>query len=277
MKSNNDTSGSRFEWIGIRLFPRLTPMKSAAVLVLATLASVAYLGPVPSSKIERSGSNTDSSTGIAQVAAIVPPRNGSDGAERRTGTVPAEVVETPSHTAPTPPLFYPELARIAALEELPGSDALIGLRPFLSDNDPAIRFAALQQMADLNHPERSIYLVVMLQDPVPMLRIAALEALAQGRDAGATRSIEGLLFDFDPEVRIAAIDALGALEDRTAAHTLGGLLGDPDARVRGHAVNALGETGGAIAIGYLRQARHDTESKIRANAEAILAELEAAD
>lgn len=171
------------------------------------------------------------------------------------------------------PALYPELEQIIALENLPASEALTGLQPLLLDADLVIRLAALQALADMTHPHRSIHLIALLQDPEALVRIAALEALGDGQDTTPISSIEALVFDDDAEVRIAAIGALAALENADAVYTLAGLLGDTDSRIRGHAVNALGEIGGELAIGYLRQARYDSASNIRANADAILQEL----
>jgi HEAT repeat protein len=173
-----------------------------------------------------------------------------------------------------PLILYPELARIAELENQSVDTALGELLPMLSNDDPVIRLAAIESLGDIDNQATLPALAAALNDPNPQLRIAALEALASQEDESVVTSIEPYLFDSDRIVRVAAIEALAELESTTALHALAGLLSDPDSLIRHHAVNALGEIGGENAMLYLLQARYDSNENIRANAEAILAELE---
>jgi HEAT repeat protein len=169
-------------------------------------------------------------------------------------------------------LIYPELARIAELENRPESIATASLLPMLSDTDPVVRLAALESLGAMGREAPLAALTAALDDPAPQIRIAALNALMLRGEAAAVGSIESRVFDRDPEVRVAAIDALAAIGDRSSAHTLGALLGDSEPLVRREAVGALGEIGGETALGYLRQLRYDPDESIRASAKAILRE-----
>lgn len=172
-----------------------------------------------------------------------------------------------------PLIWYAELAKIEELENQPSETALGELVSMLSNDDPVIRLAALESVADMSHPARLPVLTAALDDPNSLIRIAALEALGSVDSPSAVSSIEPHLFDRESEVRLAAIEALARLEYEQAIHALAGLLSDQDVRIRHHAVNAIGEIGGKYAISYLLQARYDPDETIRANAEAILDEL----
>ena len=169
--------------------------------------------------------------------------------------------------------LYPELALIVATENLPSDMALAELQPMLSNAAPVVRLAALESLAEINHPALLPTLSAALNDPEPQVRIVALQALGSLDDPMAVSSIESCLFDRDTDVRLAAIEALANLEYEQATQTLAGLLSDPEARIRHQAVNALGEIGGEQAVAYLWQARVDPDADIRANAITILDEL----
>ena len=173
-----------------------------------------------------------------------------------------------------PLLLYPELARIVELENLPTDIALGELLPMLSDEDPVVRLASLESLADVNHPAILPMLSAALDDPSPQIRIVALESLALQGNHAAISNIEPYAYDREPEVRIAAIEALTSFESDLAVNALGGLLTDQDRLIRHHAVNALGEIGGEYAASFLLQSRYDADETIRANAESILSELD---
>ena len=170
--------------------------------------------------------------------------------------------------------LYPQLVRVAELENQPVDAALVELLPMLDDDDPAVRVAALEAVGDMTTPSVLPVLSMALSDPDPRVRVVALEALAAHQAKAVVGSIEPYLYDEDPEVRLAAIETLSDLEAETAVHSLAGLLSDPEAPIRQQAVTALGDIGGENAVMYLLQARYDPEPGIRANVANILSELE---
>lgn len=183
-------------------------------------------------------------------------------------------------TAPAPvqaedwqSIFYPELGRIAALENQPAGLALAEIFPMLSNDDPAIRLAAIEALGDMTIDAVVPILSTTLNDPNPQIRIVAIEALASHDDKSSVGSIEPYLYDQDRGVRLAAIEALASLESETAVFALASLISDPDATIRNTAINALGEIGGKAAALYLEQARYDPDPNIRANATDLLSEL----
>ena len=168
--------------------------------------------------------------------------------------------------------LYPELVHIARLEEQDPDSSLRGLLPMLASDDPVVRLAALESVADLNNAARLPSLIAALDDPSAQIRIAAVEALVLHGDPATSGAIESLVFDQDPTVRAAAVDALAVLGNPASIPVLAALLYDPDRQVRINAVAALGEIGGEDAIQYLRQLRYDADESIRVSASAILEE-----
>lgn len=188
--------------------------------------------------------------------------------------------ESPAATTATPQptdwmrALYPQLVRIAELENQSVDAALVELLPMLDDGDSAVRLAAIEAVGDMTTPSVLPVLSLALSDPDPQVRMVALEALVTHEAQAAVGSIEPYLYDEDPQVRRAAIEALADLEARSAVHSLAGLLSDAEAPIRQQVVNALGDIGGENAVIYLLQARYDPEPGIRANVENILSELE---
>lgn len=169
--------------------------------------------------------------------------------------------------------LYPELARIAELENHAADTALLELVPLLASEDPAIRLAAIDSIGDMTTSAARAPLIAALDDPHPQVRVAALQGLAlRGEVANVAGAIESSLFDRERTVRIAAIEALAILESSGSVYALAGLLSDRDAEIRHYAVGALGEIGGEQAESYLRHARYDPSEKIRANAAYFLDE-----
>ncbi len=183
-------------------------------------------------------------------------------------------VEVDAPATDWPKMLYPELDRIAELENESVDAALVELSPMLYDEDPVIRLAAIKSLGDMTNETALSVLSSALDDPDPQLRIAVLEALSAQGNKSVSASIEPYLHDFDVDVRVAAIVALADLKADGADHALAGLLSDPDAQIRIHAVYALGEIGGPNALLYLQQVSYDPVAAIRANADAIIAELE---
>ena len=173
-----------------------------------------------------------------------------------------------------PKILYPELVRIAELENESVDTALGELMTMLQNDDPVIRLAVIESLGDMINQASLHALSAALNDSEPQLRIAVLEALASQTNKSAASSIEPYLYDYDADVRIAAINALADLEANRAVHSLASLLFDADPRIRIHAVYALGEIGGDEALSYLRQALYDPMESISRNAEAIIVEFE---
>lgn len=230
------------------------------------------------------GSGFRGKSGLAENELVTPPQPVSliaaEAVAVKSSTVTEETATLSKGAAATPgewPLIvYPELARIAELENVPADSALVELRPMLSNSDPVIRLAALESVADMSATGYSSIFAAALADPLAQIRISAIEALADSGDAAVWVYLEPYLFDEVVEVRLAAVEALASLQDTASIPVLAGLLGDGEISIRLQAVNALGEIGGDAAIAYLLQARYDPDRAIRMNAEDILAEANAA-
>mgnify|MGYP001829129936 CR=1 FL=1 len=276
--------------IGTRLM-QLTMIKISAAVITTLIASLVFLMITDAGHEIRPGIESAHPMKIsAQLtdAASSDPETGKPPAYSATQS-PAEKViarepfiespnsKSPAGTAATDDtgwlaMLYPDLVRIARLEEGDPDSALAGLMPLLSDGDPVVRLAALEAVADMNHAASLPLLLTALDDAEAQIRVAALEALIRHRNSAAASVIAVLVYDNDADVRVAAIDALAAFGEPNSVHVLAGLLTDQDRRVRISAVAALGEIGGEDAAIYLRQLVHDPDDSIRASSIAILGE-----
>ena len=261
----------------------------SAAIITAFAAGFAFTTVTQSVRDTGPGIEAASDARVSSPAAVVPAitANNDTGLDAggRPGTIEESISPVAGSSKTGPPAtaapsaefdwlaeLYPDLVRIARLEGQDRNSALQGLFPLLSSADPAVRLAALESVADLNHDAGPQALLAALDDPAPQIRIAALEGLLLQRDESAAGVIGSAVFDQDSDVRITAIDTLAALGNPDSVNLLAALLSDPDRRVRIAALAALGEIGGEVALMYLRQMRYDPDESIRISANAILTE-----
>ena len=184
--------------------------------------------------------------------------------------------DLPALSEPTPAQreIDSALGIIKSSEREPADVALRSLRPLFTHRIAAVRLAAYEALADLEHPLRVDSLAQALFDPEPNIRIAALDALSTTVDKAALPYLELGLADPQPEVRIAALEGLVDHDPERVLPGLAAMLNDPEIEVRRHAVGALGEIGGTEVLPYLRQASYDPDLDTREIAQSILHEYD---
>ena len=112
----------------------------------------------------------------------------------------------------------------------------------------------------------------LARDEDPAVRVAAIQALAEVRGRGATRIARRGLRDPSGAVRATAVAALAGLRDRRSVPLLARLLrADDDWRVRLRAVEAISALEGARGAGRLATALQDPLPAVRRAAASELA------
>ncbi|MEV6653396.1 fumarate reductase/succinate dehydrogenase flavoprotein subunit [Streptomyces sp. NPDC051219] len=150
-------------------------------------------------------------------------------------TAPARA-QAASASAPSPRI----LELLALAEEEP---ALADLGPYLSDDDPAVRLAAVATVTETAPPGAGPALAAVLADPAATVREAAAASLRElvevlPADADLHGPLVAALSADDHRVRAAALDVLRALRLGNA-ELFATALADPDIGVRIEAVRAL--------------------------------------
>ncbi|MFD9036132.1 fumarate reductase/succinate dehydrogenase flavoprotein subunit [Streptomyces sp. NPDC059567] len=133
------------------------------------------------------------------------------------------------------------LLRLLALAE--ESPDLGVLRPYLTDDDPAVRSAAVAALAETVPVGAGPALAERLRDTAPQVRHASAAALRElvevlPAEAELGAGLRAALLVTDPAVRSAALEVLRALRLADAA-VYSDALADTDIDVRIHAVRAL--------------------------------------
>ncbi|WP_405656570.1 fumarate reductase/succinate dehydrogenase flavoprotein subunit [Streptomyces sp. RK9] len=164
----------------------------------------------------------------------------------RPAAVPAPTPTTPT----TPAAPSPTLLRLLALaEESPDLDALA---PYLADDDPAVRAAAVTVVSETVPAGAGPALAARLRDSSPQVRSAAAAVLRElvgvlPPDADLRSGLRAALDVADPAVRAAALDVLRALR-LGEAPLFAAALADADLDVRIHAVRALVSVDAAVDL-----------------------------
>ncbi|MGW1763079.1 fumarate reductase/succinate dehydrogenase flavoprotein subunit [Streptomyces sp. NPDC002073] len=161
-------------------------------------------------------------------------------AARPAAPATAPATPTPAGT-PDPSAPHPALLRLLTLaEESPDLDAL---RPYLADDDPGVRAAAVAALGETLPAGAGPALAACLRDTAPRVRAAAaatLRELAEVLPAGAELGdgLRAALGVDDPAVRAAALDVLRTLRLGDAG-VYAAALADRDIDVRATAVRGL--------------------------------------
>lgn len=113
--------------------------------------------------------------------------------------------------------------------------------------------------------------------PEPALRAAALSDLAERRPGEAIAMLGSALADNDEGVRLTALEELADIGNDAAVSYLGDQLLAVDASVRREVVDLLADIDSAAATRLLEQAVTDSDPGIRALASQYLSERTAAD
>jgi HEAT repeat protein len=150
------------------------------------------------------------------------------------------------HVARVPPDVPPEIKRV-----------IIGAVAALDSASPAERKAAIETLAQTDHPAAREALAKAVQHPVRDVRIHAAFALVPFKDARAVPGLIEALCDEDESMRAIAAAVLGHIGDAAAVPNLIDALRDKEDIVGEAAAEALGLIGDAAAVQGLLDALHD--------------------
>ncbi|MCX4818639.1 fumarate reductase/succinate dehydrogenase flavoprotein subunit [Streptomyces sp. NBC_01142] len=190
----------------------------------------------------------------AEQVATAGPRDlapSGSGITRHAGT------EAAAASAPSPRI----LELLALAEEEP---TLAELRPYLCDEDPAVRAAAVATVTETAPPGAGPALAAVLTDPAAVVRAAAAASLRElvevlTAETELYEPLAAALSVDDTQVRAAALDVLRALRLGSAG-LFGTALADPDIGVRIEAVRALVSVD---AVDALSRAAEDPSREVR--------------
>jgi HEAT repeat protein len=131
-------------------------------------------------------------------------------------------------------------------------------------DEPSVRHLAARHLGHLRHREAVPSLVALLSDDDRAVRLAAVRALGDLGEASTGPALRAVAeTDSDPGIRSWALVAVGKTRDPQAMTFLIGELQRSDVELRRVAAFALGELGDRRALGALRAARRLTPLRRR--------------
>ncbi|HEX3273865.1 MAG TPA: HEAT repeat domain-containing protein [Gemmatimonadales bacterium] len=191
-------------------------------------------------------------------------------ADRLAETYPAEVLRI---------LRSPDSEALAAVATLCGRLQLVqavpGLGETVAHNDPAVRLASVQALAQLGTPAALALVEKTLEDDDRVVRLAAVRSVGARGYKGAQRRIEGMVLGkavqaMDLTEKMAFFEAYGAIAGSTGLKPLSGLLlprgllrMKEAAETRACAAMALGKIGTPEARDVLQRAADDKDPVVR--------------
>ncbi|HUT23548.1 MAG TPA: HEAT repeat domain-containing protein [Sumerlaeia bacterium] len=193
----------------------------------------------------------------------------------RAGEKPGRVgisAETPERGKTTEATLRQEMLGDAqfslASERLAFEDAVRAT----SDEDPAVREAAVRSLAWMKNPAATRVLILLTEDPRQSVRTRSLEALLGRQETGLLPVFASATKDRSARVRLAALRGLYKLDEVNATPYLIEALADPDARVRRRAAMCLAWAGAHEAAPKLVSMLDDPDAAVR---KAVIDALEA--
>ncbi|MBU1879937.1 MAG: HEAT repeat domain-containing protein, partial [Chloroflexi bacterium] len=141
------------------------------------------------------------------------------------------------------------------------------------DDDPYLRWRAIEALAQAPTGEVLGYLVDALRDPNAYVRLNTIDILDRMGDARIALPVVGCLADEDPRVVARAAEVLGKVGDTRSVETLIARLSHDEAAVRIKIVEALGLLGDSRALSPLLNTLADQDTRVRWNAVYALGRL----
>ncbi len=140
--------------------------------------------------------------------------------------------------------------------------------------NPVVRVEGIEALQSVPAEERLPWLRTGLSDETPAVRFAACVALGMLRDGGSLAGLRARCKDSDASVRLAAIFALHRLGSTDESGRLAdSVLEHKDIMVRRNAALLLGLTGEPGAVKVLAKAMRDTDPGVRQHALEAMARL----
>jgi len=162
------------------------------------------------------------------------------------------------------------------LGHLPTPEATTALVEALTDDDSAVKVAALNGLTGFHDSSALLEITTCLSDPEPEVRLTAIYSLGQLATSarGVAAQVEPLLTDNDPLVKIQAAQTLFLVANHIEARdTLHQMAVHSDSLVRANALEALGKCGDESAFDLAVSALGDVQPKVRKAAASALVNI----
>jgi HEAT repeat protein/ATP/ADP translocase len=172
----------------------------------------------------------------------------------------------------------PSVRRVSAeiVGHLPTPEAATALVDALTDDDSAVKVAALKGLTGFHASSALLEIATCLSDPEPEVRLTAIDSLGQlaSSPRGVVAQVEPLLADDDPLVSIQAAQTLLLVSKHTGARdTLQQMANHSEALVRASALDTLGKCGDESAFALALTALDDVQPMVRKAAASVLVDL----
>lgn len=156
-----------------------------------------------------------------------------------------------------------------------GDEQVEQLRGFLNDTHPAVRYAAISRLRELEGSKVADALIYALSDSYEWVRIRAIEGLGDLRPPEAVELfIQYLDKEVNPKVRATLVKHLGRFQELRLIPIIAQYLQDEDARVRANTVEGLGFYQADLVQEILKPFLGDSHPRIRANVAVVLSKVE---
>ena len=166
--------------------------------------------------------------------------------------------------------------RLAALEGLSSTNKKIDVKKLcalINDPDYKVQTKAIEAVVKLKHPKTVYYLIPHLKDESEYTRRAAVEVLNEIASKDSVKDLLNAIKDEDWWVRSRAADALGKIGGKRVVAAVIQLIKDDDEFIRRSAIEIINATKDQSTFDALVKALDDTDWWVRERAIDGLAEL----
>ncbi len=166
--------------------------------------------------------------------------------------------------------------RLAALEGLSSSNKTIDIEKLctlVNDPDYKVQSKAIEAVVKINHPKTVHYLIPHLKDESEYTRRAAVEVLNEIASKESVKDLLNTIKDEDWWVRSRAADALGKIGGKRVVSAVVQLIKDDDEFIRRSAIEIINATKDQSTFDALVTALNDSDWWVRERAIDGLAEL----
>lgn len=155
------------------------------------------------------------------------------------------------------------LAAVRSLQALSSKVAVPYLTNVLRDGDLTVQAAAIDALISIGDPGAVPHLIDVLKDESEQCRRGAVEVLNEVATTEAIQDLVHALRDADWWVRVRAADALGTIGGDKVVEAILGLMDDDDVHVRRYAVEILNTIPDGRSVESLLRALQDEDWWVR--------------
>lgn len=159
--------------------------------------------------------------------------------------------------------------RLAALEGLSNSNKDIEIEKLcalINDPDFKVQNKAIETITKINHPKTVFHLIPHLKDESEYTRRAAVEVLNEIADANSVKDLFNAIKDEDWWVRSRAADALGKIGGKRVVDAVISLIKDDDEFIRRSAIEIINATKDERTFDALTSSLDDADWWVRERA-----------